>query len=424
MVPLDAVLQRLNEEQVLKTKKLLSDLNSRRRSRQRKPIMVVGEPRLMLPKHNLMVVPHRQQQQQQQQQPQQQKLQPQQMLGGAVARQIVNFNNSFSPSPSYSNQNQPQSSSTNVVSSQLCFDAATNSSVGEARKRLENEANLSTRTLQQQQQHQLQFFMPNIQHTYSNLIPQILGNLLETNNSSCNTVGSSESSDAGEMINFEKQKHSTANAASADMTILASSMQQKQHQNIDDDNGNVDDRQKNKELLEEKSDSVSSPQNSALNEISLLDLSINNADSLFATAISLSAVNSNTNTGIASTVTTVALSAADSDVSVAADKPNQILSCVSDEFRPNSTTNSRIRPFAGLVTCSDSASNLEACGSLTDTDKPYGSEGDDGGGGAGDGVGHVCSTNDRDVIVQGAMGSIDDLNDNSTMTALSSKLLS
>lgn len=53
VVPIDVMLKRIAEEQTNKTKKLLSDLNSKRRTRQRKPIMVVNSgnpPRTMLPK--------------------------------------------------------------------------------------------------------------------------------------------------------------------------------------------------------------------------------------------------------------------------------------------------------------------------------------------------------------------------------------
>ena len=55
VLPLETVLQRITEEQSNKTKKLLSDLSTKRRSRQRK-IMVVNTgnpPRNMLPKLNL-----------------------------------------------------------------------------------------------------------------------------------------------------------------------------------------------------------------------------------------------------------------------------------------------------------------------------------------------------------------------------------
>jgi hypothetical protein len=58
LLPLDDVLARINEEQTNKTKRLLSDLSSKRRSRQRKPIMVVNSghpPRTMLPKLNIIM---------------------------------------------------------------------------------------------------------------------------------------------------------------------------------------------------------------------------------------------------------------------------------------------------------------------------------------------------------------------------------
>lgn len=57
IIPLDTVLARISEEQANKTKLILSDLGSKRRSRQRKPVMVVNSghsPRAMLPKLNIM----------------------------------------------------------------------------------------------------------------------------------------------------------------------------------------------------------------------------------------------------------------------------------------------------------------------------------------------------------------------------------
>lgn len=56
ILPLETVLASISEEQTKKTKLILSDLGSKRRSRQRKPVMVVNSgnsPKLMLPKLNI-----------------------------------------------------------------------------------------------------------------------------------------------------------------------------------------------------------------------------------------------------------------------------------------------------------------------------------------------------------------------------------
>lgn len=201
ILPLEQVLQRINEEQTNKTKKLLSDLSSKRRSRQRKPIMVVNTshpPRTMLPKINLIngqqifLAPSNVDQPQTDIAPQQNIVFSGPMA--AIARKIVN---SSSPGPISSESTTPKQ------------QKILNQSVQD----------------EQNQSQSPKILISSIQQSYSNLIPQILNNLIENNQSSNSNEATSSNKNSNENINM------------------------------------------------------------SLNDMSLLDLSINNADSLFGSSV-------------------------------------------------------------------------------------------------------------------------------------------
>ncbi|CAF0748523.1 unnamed protein product [Brachionus calyciflorus] len=181
-IPIENVIQSLNEQQTNKTKKLLSDL-PKRRTRQRKPIMVVNSShsqRPMLPKLNL----HNESDQ-----PGQQNV----IFSGpmaAIARQIVN--------------NSVMNLDNNKQNQRVIQDDAQSS----------QSPKILTTSLQQ---------------AYSSLIPRILNNLIEPSEQN---EGNSE-------------------------------------QNLDEDGKNLEE--------------VGSPQN--LTNMSLLELSMNNVDSLFGSSV-------------------------------------------------------------------------------------------------------------------------------------------
>lgn len=207
ILPLETVLQRLNEEQTNKTKKLLSDLNSKRRSRQRKPIMVVNTshaPRTMLPKLNisnnqqLFLNPSNSEAtySAQENQPQQQHQQQQQNIVfsgpmAAIARQIVN-------SSSSSNSQQNETHQMNKQNHHL---------------QKMNQTNAISNSLYQDDNNQAKspkIVISSFQQAYSNLIPQILNNLMENNKDDLAQNSSRE-------INLE-QNDSPPNLA--DMSLL------------------------------------------------------------------------------------------------------------------------------------------------------------------------------------------------------------
>lgn len=184
-VPIENVLQTLNEQQANKTRKLLADL-PKRRSRQRKPIMVVNSShsqRPMLPKINLNNLNNESET----------PGQPNIVFSGpmaAIARQIVNSSDDL-------NDHNKSTLSPRVVNEEPNLSNQSNSNIHSS-----------------------------LQQNYSNLIPRILNNLID---------GQPEDQ-------FDK---------------------------CQDD--------------QEKCQEVGSPQN--LTSMSLLELSINNADSLFGSSV-------------------------------------------------------------------------------------------------------------------------------------------
>ncbi len=255
ILPLDDVLQKISEQQANKTKKLLSDLsNSKRRSRQRRPIMIVNNSQtrtnqLILPKLSIngqtVIINQIQSQQQQQNN----ELQNQTILNdnniqssnivfsgpvAAVARQIVNngtptTNTSTNPTqivqrgprhitltPINSNNQQPLSSE------QASFkDQPQNGTVLMSNNSI---SKTNTNTSLSAAFHQ----------AYSNLIPQILSNLIESSDQSSNSN--------------------------------------------DDNNSNNNNNNQNNEIMQNIMN-IGSP--TGLTDMSLLELSLNNADSLF-----------------------------------------------------------------------------------------------------------------------------------------------
>lgn len=184
-VPIENVLQTLNEQQANKTRKLLADL-PKRRSRQRKPIMVVNtshSQRPMLPKINLNQMTSETEA----------SVQQNIVFSGpmaAIARQIVNSSDDL-------NDPNKQTLSTRVVNEEpnQVF--------------LQSNSNIHS----------------SLQQNYSNLIPRILNNLIDNQTEECEKC--------------------------------------------------ADDPDKSQE--------VGSPQN--LTSMSLLELSLNNADSLFGSSV-------------------------------------------------------------------------------------------------------------------------------------------
>lgn len=187
-VPIENVLHTLNEQQANKTRKLLADL-PKRRSRQRKPIMVVNSShsqRPMLPKINLNQI---------NQGASETEASGQQNIVfsgpmAAIARQIVNSSDDL-------NDQDKQISSTKVIN--------------EDPNQVFLQSNNSIHS--------------SLQQNYSNLIPRILNNLIDNQTEECDKC--------------------------------------------------TDDLDKSQE--------VGSPQN--LTSMSLLELSINNADSLFGSSV-------------------------------------------------------------------------------------------------------------------------------------------
>ncbi len=258
VMPLNEVLQRLNEEQTNKTKKLLSDLSSKRRTRQRKPIMVVNsghtQPRHMLPKMNhiingqSIIITNQNGQIISDQNgnlnslntlqlneinsqtmtqtvttvsSQQQQIQPNIVFSGPIAavRQIVN--NGPSMNTMNANTNSKMPIQVTSVSSNSNLSAATNL--------FKENTNISPSS---------KAAISSFHQAYSNLIPQILSNLMDGSNSS---------------------NEAASNIAGCQVTPTKSSSNQIDQNNL----------------------AASPSQTSTLADMSLLELSLNNADSLF-----------------------------------------------------------------------------------------------------------------------------------------------
>ena len=361
VMPMEAMLQRISEEQANKTKLLLSDLNAKtRKSRQRKPIMVVNGsssasssvshhlmPRTVLPKlDGLLVTPattaatttpvF---------------VKPNESIGrthsprssdpqttttttatttknivfssgpvAAIARQIVNNNNNNNSSSSSSNAasvpirttstvvssksaNAPPSTSHSAITPQVVVEhssaSSSSSSSSSSMAALLGQSG-SSLTLTQQQQQQQQHMQTTTSSThrqlltssfnqYSNIIPKILNTL---------SSGGGGGGGGGAEATCSTQNFDAVNDNNGRRVDL-------------DDNDNDDDD----EMVSSSCVNVTSPH--GLTNMSLLDLSINNSDSLFASAC---ANNINTRqTPVASLQLNSAASVADN----AAYKPQQ-----------------------------------------------------------------------------------------------------
>jgi hypothetical protein len=174
IIPVETVLQRINEDQTNKTKILLSDLNTKRRSRTRKPIMVVNNshhpPRNVLPKLTL--------------------------SNGQFIKPInvelnnsTNINNNINIQSPY-NINSPSSSSSNQ--SEQIQNIVVSGPVAAVARQIVNTNNLissqplTTTTLLQTNNNSSNKVLIQSFHQYSNLIPQILNNLNENTNMNVN----------------------------------------------------------------------------------------------------------------------------------------------------------------------------------------------------------------------------------------------
>jgi len=252
ILPLDTVLQRLNEEQANKTRKLLSDLNStKRRTRYRKQIMVVNTSNssasstrnVLLPKLNFLshndITDNNN--------PQQQNI----VLSGpvaAVARQIVNTNtnnSTFTNILSSSNNSTLNTVSTNTTSSYVSANKSqiieqnNNSFNNNINRIADNNDQYIILSNYNHHQNQLpESFDTNT--NYSNLMPQFFASLttIATENSS----SSSSNNNTDNNLNNQIEPAAIMN---------------------------------NNEI-------IGSPQ--TLADMSLLDMSINNTDSLFGTS--------------------------------------------------------------------------------------------------------------------------------------------
>jgi hypothetical protein len=229
ILPIETVLQQINEEQTNKTKKLLSDLNSKRRTRNRKPIMVVNSShnpqRTMLPKLNLLNG---------------------QPLFIKSSNEYLSFQiNNNSPNSANVNtvdiQNPTQQDvmpMTNIVYSapvaaiarQIVNNSSTNAIPSQ---------NLAQQQQQQQQSPQIKAVQ--FQNTFSNILPHIISSL---QNDSVQIVD--VDNDGENNNNNNSNNHQATNAIETN------------------EGGNLTSEH--------------------LGDMSLLDLSINNNDSLFATA--------------------------------------------------------------------------------------------------------------------------------------------
>ena len=241
IVPVEAVLQRISEDQTNKTKILLSDLNTKRRSRTRKPIMVVnnGPIRNVLPKLTL--------------------------SNGQFIKPInVDLNSSTNVNNNINIQSPHNVNSPSSNQSEQIQNIVVSGPIAAVARQIVNTNNLvstqplTTTTLIQANNINNNNNKVLIQsfHQYSNLIPQILNNLNENDNS--NTSINNQVIIDGEPVRIKIN-------------------------NVD-----LNSKQNNENNM-----NPGSPQ--GLTNMSLLDLSINNNDSFFAAAANAAAANASNN---------------------------------------------------------------------------------------------------------------------------------
>ncbi len=223
ILPIEAVLQQINEEQTNKTKKLLSDLNSKRRTRNRKPIMVVNSahnpPRTMLPK-----------------------LLNGQPLFIKSSNEYLSFQiNNNSPNTVSLNtvdiQNSPQ---VDGMPTQTIVYSAPVAAIARQIVNNSSTSSITSQSIVQQQQQSPQTKTVQFQNTFSNILPHIINSL---QNDSVQIVGEDNESE--------------------------------------NNNNNTNNQQITSNFETNQGDNLATEH---LGDMSLLDLSINNNDSLFATA--------------------------------------------------------------------------------------------------------------------------------------------
>ncbi len=242
IIPVETVLQRINEDQTNKTKILLSDLNTKRRSRTRKPIMIVNNgyhpPRNVLPKLTLSNG---------------QFIKPINVELGSSTNVNANIN-----LQSPHNINSPSSSSSNQ--SENVQNIVMSGPVAAVARQIVNTNNLvstqpitATSLLQSNNNNTSNKVLIQSFHQYSNLFPQILNNLNENENTNNQIII------GGEPVRI----------------II--------------DNADLN-KQNNENNM-----NAESPH--GLTNMSLLDLSINNNDSFFAaaTTAAINSANNNNN---------------------------------------------------------------------------------------------------------------------------------